>query len=364
MLEPQSEESGDEWQIEISSDTIARWFHYLSLENVGIGDRKGELRNARYYWELLRTRPTRVWEDSALGQCRLWVQVGEGLPRNVALMRKSGMLVTTRQRGLISFRGLRDFVAICRFEGVKGNELLRRMENPQHNQFEPDRLPTAQQELGKRALKRVADKIREILREEAGPLPLAAPEQLTELARYLPDLEPDEPFGSGEDADDERDPQFGGSPKVRLRPRPRPSVPVPGPDDDDPDDWHEPTPSPDPSPPNPNPDPLPPNPSPSRRRGRIPISDTRIIPITGRTNRYRVGLTAGEGGLATLELFEAGDSAVLRRNDIRAYSLGGHKLSLSKMKLETRRRIEFEITADKPIGDRAWLISAFRGEPA
>ena len=127
MLEPQSEEIDDEWQIEISRSSIVRWFDYLSSSNLGMDDRKGELNIARLCWELLRVEPTKVWEDSTLGQCRLWVRVGEGLPRNVALMRKSGMLITTRQRGLISFRGLRDFVAICRFEGEKGNELLRRM---------------------------------------------------------------------------------------------------------------------------------------------------------------------------------------------------------------------------------------------
>ena len=52
-------------------------------------------------------------------------------------------LVTTQQRNLIRFPGFRDFAALCVFEDPKGNELLRRMENPRHDQFEPDRLPEA-----------------------------------------------------------------------------------------------------------------------------------------------------------------------------------------------------------------------------
>ena len=60
------------------------------------------------------------------------------------------MLVTTQQRNLIRFPGFRDFAALCVFEDPVGNELLRRMENPRHEQFEPDRLPEGDRERGRR----------------------------------------------------------------------------------------------------------------------------------------------------------------------------------------------------------------------
>ena len=119
-----------------------------------------ELGDARTFWELSKGEPVAEKEDIDLGHCKLWVRTEKGLPGKVGFVRGTGMLVTTRQKGLIRFSGFRDFAALCVFEAPKGNELLRRMENPQHDQFEPDRLPKGEREHGRKALKRITDWVR------------------------------------------------------------------------------------------------------------------------------------------------------------------------------------------------------------
>ena len=284
-------------------------------------------------------------------------------------MRKTGMLITTRQGGLIRFSGLRNFIAICRFEGDDGNELLRKMENPRHDQFEPDHLPADQRSRGRRALTRITRWIREELQKEAGFPPASEPTNVAELARLLPDLEPEESFGGGNGTSDpERDPQFGGSPVIRLTPR-RPPARLTvdigeenggnnggegkggesnggkGTGEGNGKDQVE------------------RNGSTRSRRERIPIGDVRLVPITGRTGRYRVSFTALSGGIADVELMEAGDSILSRRNDVRAYAPDGSTLSLEGLDLKPHKRVEFEITADDPIGDRAWVVAAVRKVP-
>ena len=56
-----------------------------------------------------------------------------------------------------------------------------------------------------------------------------------------------------------------------------------------------------------------------------------------------------------LELEEAGDSTTIRRGDIRAVAEG---VSLDRVSLHEGRRATVDITADAPIGQRAWRLRA------
>ena len=357
----------------IERGTIGRWFDYLepSLESDGedTAEDTREVSDARLFWQLLRSEPSSERQFPDLGHCRLWLRVEDGLPSRVALMRKTGMLITTRQEGLIRFRGLRNFIAICRFEGDDGNELLRKMENPRHDQFEPDHLPADQRRRGKRALNRITRWIREKLQKEAGFPPASEPTNVAELAKLLPDLEPEESFGSGNGTpDQEQDPRFGGSPVIRLTPRRPPSRLTIEMDEDNGEgsggegegsgsgggngtgngngkDQVE------------------RSGSNRSRRERLPIGDVRLVAVAGRTGRYRVSFTALHGGATDVELMEAGDSILSRRYDVRAYAPDGNDLSLEGLDLQPHKRVEFEITADDPIGDRAWVVAAVRKDP-
>ena len=191
------EPTGQNEFIDFDSNSLAEWFEKLLDEGIDddIGDEgSSALAQSRAFWELAQEPSVVERQDADLGHCRLWIRVAEGLPSKVAFVRRTGMLVTAQQRGLLRFSGFRDFAALCVFEDPQGNELLRRMENAEHNQFEPNRLPESERERGQRALKRITDWIRAEVRKQAGPPEGGKSGDLPELAVYLPDYQPDEPF--------------------------------------------------------------------------------------------------------------------------------------------------------------------------
>ena len=151
MVEPDQEE------IELTDTTLSRWFSILeSSASEGTDEDGSALQRARAYWELTdgSIKPIEK-QDTDLGHCKLWIRVAEGLPSRVALVRRTGMLVTDQQKNLMRFLSHQSFAALCVFEDPSGNELLRKMENPQHDKFEPDRLPEEERERGHRALRRI-----------------------------------------------------------------------------------------------------------------------------------------------------------------------------------------------------------------
>ena len=180
--------------VEIDKKTISAWFDYLLPEEDQDGEEYYTVAQAYQFWEIIRSGdPVAEKEDNDLGHVRLWIQVSDGLPNKVGFVRGTGMLITTQQRGLLRFRGLRDFIAVCVFDSEKGNELLRGMENPQHNQFEPDRLADdGERRRGQGALNRVTKWIRSELNKHAAPTLSDTATDLDELAQYLPDVEPEE----------------------------------------------------------------------------------------------------------------------------------------------------------------------------
>ena len=203
----------------IDRDSLDEWFERLG--GTGEDGETDEVEEARLFRDVLLTEPIEA-QIAGLGLCRLYIRVDdddERLPSKVGLMRRTGMLITTQQAGLLRFPNMRRFIAICRFMGEEGNTLLRQMENPQHNQFEPDRIEDpGQRDAAVRALKRATDWIRSVIRERAAWPVSAEPTPLSELSRLLPDLEPEEDsFGDGGDGKNE--PSFGGAPVVlRLKP--------------------------------------------------------------------------------------------------------------------------------------------------
>ena len=352
--------------IDIKAGNLEQWFDYLEQDGDATqSDEDDDIDDAHRFWELLGEEPTAQRQDHDLGYCRLWITVSDdaALPNKVGLMRKTGMLITTRQPGLIRFRGMRDFIAICRFEGDEGNELLRKMENPRHDQFEPDHIENdpKEQQRGRAALKRITDWIREEIRKVAAPDVRMDAGRLSELDRLLPDIAPEEPFGDDSGDGDEREPSFGSAPVVKLKPRRRPSAPLPpeaDEHDEDPDDDTEVSRfrageggdggggggggNPQPPPP---------------KRQRLTIDDVRLVPVRGDANRYRVSFHAKESGMADIVFAEAGDSTLVSRNDVRAYYAGA-PFPLAGVELAAADRVEFEITAGSPLGERAWVISA------
>ena len=366
--------------VEMDADSLEKWFDFLD-DDRDVDDRSEEgvssLNEARVFWKIAchGEQPVEK-QDVDFGHIRLWINVADGLPNRVGFVRATGMLVTAQQRGLIRFPGFQDFAALCVFEDPRGNELLREMENPQHDQFEPSRLPDDQQARGRRALNRITRWIRDEVRKLAGPPEGDGPTVLSELSAYLPDWQPDEQFEDdrGEESPEtNKEPGFGERVTIRLKPLRLPVFSVPDNDaTEDRDGEGEDTGSTGGGATEDN------NGQGGNGSGSgegeghggaggrggttsmrsIPVSSVRLLPIAGKDNLYRLSFRAEAQGVVRLELQEAGDSSPIPRSDVRIFADEGAEASLGSVALATDGRTELVITADGPIGGRSWRLSA------
>ena len=146
---------------------------------------------------------------ATLGYCALWLLVKEECPKSVAILRR-GMKITDRSTGLIHWGdSFSDFVAVCICKSEKGNALLRRMENPAHDAFEPARL-LEDKAFGEKALRELAKWIRDQIKEFAQE----KIEEVTPVSRMAKFFSAPEDTLPGENA--EKD--FDGGSSVRIQP--------------------------------------------------------------------------------------------------------------------------------------------------
>ena len=360
----------------IDDTTLKEWFDFLLRGGEDSAD-SGEwtLREAQEFWNLVQDDSVfvREKEDSDLGHCRLWIKVDEDLPSKVALARQTGMVITTQQKHLLRFPNMENFAALCLFDSEKGNAMLQGMENPRHNQFEPNWLPEEDQRRGRQALDRIVRWIREEIRELATREVSGDATVVTELARLLPDTQPDEAFGPG---DDDGEPSFDGAPVIRhkqLRRRVfalKADHQAEGDEGDGQNDLgergggggethgndygdggegdgHGGTGSR----------------GGSSGRPTLEIEDVRFLAVEGTDNKYHVSFTPKATGTATLRFSEAGDSTAFERDDIRAVDSHGSVLATDSLALNAGQRMTLHITSDRPIGGRAWRLTAVSAAP-
>lgn len=110
---------------------------------------------------------TEETEQRELGLCQVKILIGENLPKKVCALR-NGMFITDSLNRLKIFSDFKDFVAVFHCQSTKGNELLRSMEPPRHDDFEPARLPTKEErKRGKKALEDLAEWVKEMLKKHA-----------------------------------------------------------------------------------------------------------------------------------------------------------------------------------------------------
>jgi hypothetical protein len=89
--------------------------------------------------------------------------------------------------GLKNFSDLKEFSAVFECKDPKGIELLRAMEPPRHDDFEPERLPSKDDQLkGKKALRDIASWIRDMLKRHAKD-PVSDVTTVDELKDFFPD---------------------------------------------------------------------------------------------------------------------------------------------------------------------------------
>jgi len=137
---------------------------------------------------------TECSEQNILGHVQLKLNVSDGLPRRIAVIR-NGMFITDRPEGLKRFSGYKDFSGIIEFLSDTGSSFMRKMEPPRHDTFEPERLPTEQeQKKARKALKDLSEWVRKMLGRHAKD-PVTEETAVDELAEYFADE--DELAGAG-----------------------------------------------------------------------------------------------------------------------------------------------------------------------
>ena len=195
-------------KLRLDDATIADFFARNDVRDL-ISSEKDEpdhFDNCRHYLEALQNSTEVIIEESEmreLGLVQLRILISEGLPKKVCALR-NGMFISDSLNGLKMFNDFKEFVAVVQCQSTKGNELLRAMEPPRHDDFEPERLPTPkEQRKGKKALKELAHWVREMLRRHA-KAPVSSVTEVEELRDFFGDegadgsgkgLEEVNPFG-------------------------------------------------------------------------------------------------------------------------------------------------------------------------
>ena len=389
LLEPDEDQPDGAWQIDASTiGELLTQYESQADDESKIDD---QIERSRLYWEMVHDRePDEVMHEARAGikGAKLWIATedsypGRQLPNRLALIRGTGMLITDDQkRGWPGFRGLQDYAAVCLIDDPASNELLRRMENPAHDQFESERLDEADRERGQRALSELRRWIREQLAKYASPPKVEVTEDVNELLEFLY-AEDSSPFANGNSKDDEET-QFGEPGEIRSKPRKRvvrPNVLV---DDDDlledgegedGDDLGE------------------HGGSGGNEggggggagfgpgegegkggsgtrgggKGRRPmvLANVRVIHNAHDPYRSRIVFTTNETASARFEVSEAGDYSAISRDDVTVYDNTGVVVDpASEIQVTAGERREFELVGQQPLDDAAWQIAAFREVPS
>lgn len=140
--------------------------------------------NAHLYYCAVVDPKRVVYEEklSTVGKCQLILSTsGAELPKKVCLMRRAGMV--------IDFYGPRNvrtqYTGMFVCEDKKGNTLLRQMEPPRHDRWDPKRVEGRS---GKEALNEIQEWIREKVRA-LNPIFEGESFDEEDLSKYIPDLE-------------------------------------------------------------------------------------------------------------------------------------------------------------------------------
>lgn len=142
------------------------------------------------------------------GECRLNLLLARReLPKRICMVRRTGMVIETYapRVGFLPFAGL----FVC--EGHHGNQLLRSLEPPRHDKWDPERSDGPQ---AATALKEIKEWIREVLKKQT---PHAGEDQFNE-SEVPPDLLEDVPENPITDPSTGSEPDLGGNPKDATPP--------------------------------------------------------------------------------------------------------------------------------------------------
>lgn len=214
----------DNAAFQINTNTLEGFF--ARDEVVAAAEKSGHQEDLRFAKQLLTclvspNAAEHVLEVDGLGAVRVRVLVEEGHPRRVGFVR-NGMLITDNLhhfgQPLRRFPGSRDFVALVEPHDEAATKLLKRLENPAHDNFSAQRIPDpAKRATAEAAMRRLGKLLRDLIKSTTG----AEQEEsvmLDELGRYFGDPSAPEPQPA---PDAEHDPERQVLQPVAVRPRTR-----------------------------------------------------------------------------------------------------------------------------------------------
>ncbi|MGI9337168.1 MAG: hypothetical protein ACR2P4_01475 [Gammaproteobacteria bacterium] len=243
-------DAGRDWQHKITATVLANFFYaiYDDKLQVLIQDDKGniididrdtlderfaeikqleidkeEIDNSYCYYRAITEAPKEGRLDSErphLGHCKMWIMQKEGLPKRVALLRKTGMLITDEQKGIQRWAGRLDFAGVFLCDSDKGNCLLREMENPKHDAFELDRATSENYGECDKALKDLVRYVRDSVDALTKPEDTEV-DAVRELDEMLPDTDQPEPKPGDEGEERDIEGAMIYSPKPLKTPKPQ-----------------------------------------------------------------------------------------------------------------------------------------------
>ncbi|NOU41888.1 MAG: hypothetical protein HOO85_11550 [Methylotenera sp.] len=178
-------------QYRLDATTIDEYFNEKNITNeFNVGDLEKEdierFNNRYNYLKALKSNLTESSQTATLGYCDLKILLGENLPKKVCILR-NGMFISESIAGLKSFSDFKEFSAVFTCGSEAGNGLLRAMEPPRHDDFEPELLlDKAEKIKGKKALKEIATMVRKALERHAKD-PVSEITSIDELKEFFGD---------------------------------------------------------------------------------------------------------------------------------------------------------------------------------
>ena len=366
-------------ETKINSENLNSWFNELLYDFPieSVESEANSIVRAKAYWELLDGTSVLIEkQDVDLGHCSLYIRVNDGLPSKVALVRRTGMMITEQQKRLLYFPGMRDFAAMCVFRDPRGNEILREMENPKHDAFEPDRVfDEKKKELARRALNRIVNWIRDEIRNHAGAEVTGQSTELSELSSLLPELHPDEPFDGFQPASGGGKEQgFGERVTITLKPIRRSGLPTFSTTVDDDDDAYGDdvgthggsgtedgggSTSPASGPGDGDGEGGTGEKSGGSIQKVLPISSVRLLPIPGGGHRFHLRFNRHDASPCRIRVEEAGDSSMSPLENIT--TVNGEPLE--QIVFPAGQRISVDLISKTSIHDRAIRVVATDATP-
>ncbi|AXQ27478.1 hypothetical protein D0B54_01725 [Solimonas sp. K1W22B-7] len=194
-------------EVAIQHEEDSKAFHELTsvtLSNVisALAHRNERYRYLLDFYDALTSPEAIITETDieGLGKLKLKLLPREGARKRVAMFRRTGMKIFEKDR----FRTPLEFAGVFQCEGEEGNRLLRRLEPPSHDKWEPERYeesPRHASSLIKAISEWMRKCVQELLTPDAGET-----QAIPGLERLLPD-DFEEPFDKASKALAEGDPR-------------------------------------------------------------------------------------------------------------------------------------------------------------